>query len=177
MLRSFSAAVALAAVVLSASDLLEAQGRYRFDLDVPAARLSFWEIPDLPTAGRLEADLEIAEVRRHSQWLPMFSLALTDGDRGVKLRFVREAGADKITAKMIGSNGHQAVGEVTIEGWTPKKGERFQVTMDWSRGGTLGISSDGVSRIRVPLDFVPRSLHVAVSTGELIGHGLSVVSQ
>ena len=47
---------------------LNAQGKYSFDLDVAAARSSFWKVEDVGMATKLAADLEVRELRRDSQW-------------------------------------------------------------------------------------------------------------
>lgn len=159
-------------VVLSAA--IESQGQYSFDLDVPSARSSFWAVDDIGAANRLEAELEIAELRRDSRWIPAFHLTLSSGEYGVALRLFREFGASEVQATVIATEGVKVVSQRPIDGWRLQKGGRLRVTMDWSMAGTLDLAIDGAASARIVLPFAPKSLKVSASTGEIKGHSLAL---
>jgi hypothetical protein len=156
---------------------LSAQGKYSFDLDVPAARSSFWKVEDVGMATRLTADLEIPELRRDSQWNSTFQVALGQGDRIVALIFIRDAGKDTLSVSVRATEGDKVLGQHSIDGWKPKKGDRFQVQMDWNVAGILAVTSNGQDRGRFRLEFVPHSVTIAASTGQLVGHSVSLIAK
>jgi hypothetical protein len=149
---------------------------HSFDLDVPAGRFAFWKVEDLGRATKLDADLEVRELRSDSRWIPSFQLSLQSGEGGMALRLVREMGDTDVTASIIatgGADGH-VVAERAIPNLRFRKGQRVRVSMDWSTGGFLDLAIGGAEPVRVTLPFTPQSLRVSVSTGELIGHSLSL---
>lgn len=163
--------------LLFTMSVLNSQGHHSFDLDAPAARSSFWTIEDVGSANRIEADLEIRELRRDTQWRPAFHLALGTSDRTMAVRIVQEQRARDATISVIVTERGKMTGQQVIDGWTLAKGQRFQLVMDWSTPGTLAISSDGTDRGKFELDFVPTSLQISVSTGEMFGHKVSLITK
>ena len=168
-------AVVLALLSVSAPGLLS-QSQHSFDLDVPAARSSYWAIKDLGTANRLEADLEIIELRRDSQWRPTFQVELGAGDRTVAIRVVQERGDRDMVVSIMASERGKVTGEQILKGWRVERGQRFQFTLDWSTANALLVSSSGTERGRFTLGFVPTSLRVSASTGELFGHSIRLLT-
>lgn len=153
---------------------LNGQEKYSFDLDVPAARSSFWKIEDVGIATKLTADLEVRELRRDSQWNPTFQVTLDQGNKRVALLLVRESGKDTLSVSVRTTEGSKAIGQQSIDGWKPKKGQRFQLQMDWSVAGTLAVMSNGQDWGRFRLEFAPQSVTIAASTGQLFGHSLTL---
>jgi hypothetical protein len=150
---------------------VDAESQYSFDLDVPAARVGFWAMDDLGSASKLEAELEIVELRRDSRWVPAFHVTLSSGDHGVALRLARDFGAPGVKASVVVTEKGKVVGQQALRKWTLQKSGRLRVVMDWSTPTTLVLMLDGQSA-DFPLSFVPKSLKVSASTGELKGHSL-----
>ena len=172
--RESAAIVALLCVL--ASDL-SAQGEHAFDLDVPAARSSFWVIESVGSANRLDADLEIRELRRDSQVRPTFNIMLRAADREIIISMVQEAGQRDTTVSVILMQQGKMIGQQSIDGWRIEKGQRFQLNMDWSTPGVLAIAGTGTDRGKFKLAFVPTSLRISVSTGELLGHKIALTTR
>jgi hypothetical protein len=123
--------------------------------DAPAARSSFWAIDDLSKANELSADLEIRELRGDSRWIPAFHLALAAGNQAIALRLVRETGDHDVTVAILTTESGKLTGQRTIDGWKLRKGQRFQVTLDWSVPGTLAVANSATEVGRCPLAFPP----------------------
>ena len=169
-----TSAILIAVVLLTAS--VNAQ-RYSFDLDVPSARFSLWRIEDVGKATHLVADLEVRELRRDSQFIPAFQLALFDADRKVALILRRNSGKDTLNGIVQTSEAGKVSDERSVNGWEIRKKQKFHVEMDWSTAGFLIVSADGTELGRFPLSIAPHSLTISASTGQLYGYSLSLADK
>jgi hypothetical protein len=152
--------------------------RYSFDLDVPSARFSLWRIEDIGKATHLVADLEVRELRKDSQFIPAFQLALfDDADKKVALILRRNGGKDTLNGHVQASEAGKVTDERPLNGWEIGKKQKFHIDMNWSAAGFLIVSADGTELGRFPLSIAPHSLTVSASTGELYGHSLSLAEK
>jgi hypothetical protein len=156
---------------------LFAQSEHTFDLDVPEGHTSSWAIDNLGGANRLEADLEIRELRRDVRWRPRFNLMLRAADWDIVLSMIQRSDDRHVTVSVILMRRGRIAGQQSLDGWRLQKGGRFQLSMDWSTPGVLAIASMGTDRGRFELDFVPTSLRVSASTGQLVGHTIRLTTK
>jgi hypothetical protein len=151
-----------------------AAAQYSFDLDVPEGRFSYWKLDDLKRATVLDVDFEIKELRRHVKWRPSFQFALESDARRVALLFFQSAPGGPITASIRAWHGDDVVGDRPLEGWSVARKERVKVGLDWSSPGALSVSANGQTYGPFKIEFVPKSLAVVASTGQLLGHTLQL---
>ena len=141
---------------------------FAFDLDVPPGRYSFWRLESLGSFTRLEAELQVVELRRHRQWAPGFTFSLKSGDSTLMVQATTLKGRTALGASVRYYIAADVVHETQLAGsFMPH--DTVTLGLDWRTTGvvlvTLGASSGSIQ-----MPFRPKALEVNTSTGEMAVH-------
>ena len=160
------------AFILAGAMLLSAQPT-SFGIDVPNGKWDMWRIDDLGPVMGIDATLEITELRFGSQWQPVFTVVAEADDIGLGLRWETARGKP-ITSKLMAYRGKAPMVDQEMPEVPLKKNERFTLRLDWSQPGVMQVRLNSHT-INPKMPFVPRSLSVSASSGEILCHRIALL--
>lgn len=143
---------------------------FYLDLDVESGVFSQWRHDDLGSNHAIEAAIRIPRIRKHDQWVATLTLRLQDSPQtprnhiGLQMSVPERKGPFKV--QVVGKIDDRTIKPVQTQ-TTVGVDETVAIRLSWSRPNTLLIRIKGES-LEVPINWVPRSLVVAGSTGEFI---------
>jgi hypothetical protein len=140
-------------------------GEYVFDLDTPGGHYSNWRIRRVDSATRLDAELEVAALRKEGQWAPAFTVSFGDSSSAAIVQIYTNNGEPPLSARLMERDGEESVDTSLPLELYPD--EPIRLTVDWGKPGVATVTLAEAEPRSIPLPSPVRYIEFTSSSGEL----------
>ena len=138
-------------------------GSTLIDLDSAPGNYSVWKVSDLST-NSVTFDATYASVKKHEEWAPSYSIALSDGHgQSIKFKGSFQGANAPETSAVISKNGKDISSTDSILAFNLKT--RYKVSLAWA-DKEIEVTANGITK-SYSVDFNPTEIEIICSTGEL----------
>ena len=153
--------------VASADDLttVPSLGNTVLDLDTGNGNYSQWKISDLGAINSLRTTLQVHRLGDDPRWAPGVTITVGNKDEYVIFQLVSATRQPPLTMHMAYYAGDKIAGDQSFA-TTVGLNEKLDVSVDWTRAGSVTVRLGGGETQTLSLKSPPTSLSISDSTGE-----------